>query len=284
MHGFQVPRNTEMRPCVTSSVTTIVLYKTGTPECDGEARLYSTGQTESTITGSTECSFPFTAIVPGPEDYRNYNTVYEVDGPFERPPPQFPRCKISRSECDTQWNSFRGAMKDFMVAHEDYYWNFHAGRDAHFPCTLEGEDFWDPGLSCLQIHQWIDVRGYTGRRGFFDNCPQPGERCMAQMRDRRSFRGLGIDPRCEVTIDRFVLIHFPPEKSNPSKNLCETRNSAPYQGNILSNLTATVTATLDTIVFAAKDSYARAPGEARPPIQDLQWLADTWCKMPKIQF
>jgi hypothetical protein len=256
MHQKSLP----FEPCTTKIDTwKETFYKTLVPECDGMTRLLSTGETQKVTT----------TIFKDLEFELCYENRQILDNPFLNYPP-FPSCTIPVDECEFQWNQLTLALKDWMVhwAEISFFEGYMPGRFEHDGTdTLSciGGDY--DGSMCLDFERWLLVRRYTAGRGWFSGCPQAQHYCA------RGEQNLypdddGIDiwlesGGCEVRVNRFVLIHFPPMEATTARDICAIDNFTSSIDSSMHSATSIVTADLSSVVFAAQD-LRTVGGNVRP--------------------
>jgi hypothetical protein len=190
------------------------------------------------------------------------STTYHFDRPTPSSPPNpwddgfmpFPTCEIRPDDCKTQWQQFQNSFSNWTTLLKDIITDFAVctDRTAGIECPQESSKI-------LDINSWIALRDYLANPGFFGGCPQPESVCLKNWLGLEQlgwgvFTPNGLDPGCDVTVERFVVMHFPPP-SNSTRNLCSNETLPPL-GAELPNLDGALPsiATLESIVFGAKSA------------------------------
>lgn len=137
--------------------------------------------------------------------------------------PQYPTCTIEPSSCSSQWTGLQSAFLNWTIRADDVYW---FGDESQY-CDLTGDDLWCNQRHVLDLDHWMVFRGYPQHRGFFGNCPQVEQVCLANMGKigrvpQQSLQSHEPNPAskwsCFVGGSRFVLIYFPPMGSGSSSS------------------------------------------------------------------
>jgi hypothetical protein len=245
----------------TTWTTTAAIWQPAISQCDGYPRVTSVGKTTTTITESGTVQTPFSdRPLPSPPTEPN---------PWYRKFPPFPDCGFLPEACQANWDKFQTGFSNWTIPLKDV-----APEDALCTDRIRGQICPDQDETILEISSWVAFRAYPAVRGFFGQCPLPESACLVKWQTFESILGerfpvgigrgpmkKGVEPGCDVTVERFALIHFP-TLSNRNRNLCNNSTFAAQEGNVSNSMNADIsTATLQSIVFEAKSSlfgYARS--------------------------
>jgi hypothetical protein len=278
-----LPETRSIWPCTKVHTWKETFYKTLTTECDGMTRLLSTQEIQRSTTS-----------VYDNNDVSACRAILEtLDNPFWNYPP-FPTCIIPEDQCEAQWNQLMSAFKDWWVHRGQITWlGYRPGRVEHseneiLTCHPDDPNF-DSDM-CFDIEKWLYERNYLTGRGWFSGCPQAQKYCwnsedqllgQSEHPDDEVHGGWSGSGGCEVRVNRFVLIHFPPLEMTGTRDICAINNFNPSIGFSDLNATSIVTADLSSVVFAAQDlrtigwNVKPFTGSFRVPVPEM-------CKLCKL--
>jgi hypothetical protein len=222
-------------------------------QCDGYPRVTSVRHNITTIM-ENETFTTYLLDRPSPTPLSN---------PWFQHFKPFPNCTFQSEDCPASWEKFKKYFSNWTIPLKDV-----APDEFSLGCLdrSNGDVCPRDDRTILDFSSWIALRGYLALQGFFGNCLIPESACLPNWQTIEAFYGKSphgsshgsmrqdVDLGCDVTVERFVLIHFP-VASGRGQNMCNNSTVAAKEQNLSRNMnTILSTATLSSIIFEAKSS------------------------------
>jgi hypothetical protein len=263
-------RDVWVEPCTDITTftvkTTSTLTKTTTTECDGTPRAVSTGET--VITTVTSARLPGTCL-------KQATAKEEYDIFSQDPTDNRPNCHISNLDCADAWETLLAAFTYYIAYDGDRIFKSYNRSEVRRFCEGKVSPCFD-----LDRHVALDSVSVMldWRDHLFVNCPygllflrklriHGGSDFLKTLNNRTDVSPPNVLNSkldelygCDVTVDSFVLLYFPPDIPQKRDICADSGYGEFFSHQLATSLTdPAVHAVVTTIVFDQHDlRYSRA--------------------------